>query len=105
MLAYKMAIEKSLNCTIHQDGPQGLISWSVEYLVTEFFVSPIEIIKAATRNDADCCGVLKDRGTLETGKYADLISVRGNPLNNIKDINEIDIVMVGGNFFDPLIGH
>src|SRR5215475_4263945 len=42
--------------------------------------TPWQTIVAATRHSADLCGALADLGTIEAGKIADLIVVRGNPL-------------------------
>jgi imidazolonepropionase-like amidohydrolase len=46
-------------------------------------LSPMEAIVAATRNNADAYGRLKEFGTLEPGKKADLLVVNGNPLDDI----------------------
>lgn len=46
-------------------------------------LSPMEAIVAATRNTADAYRKLDDFGTLEPGKKADIIVVRGNPLEDI----------------------
>jgi imidazolonepropionase-like amidohydrolase len=101
---YAKAIKMGVNYCLQQDRPKGLIPWSIAYLVTEFGVSPMNAIMAATRSPAECCGVLDDRGTLEPGKYADLISVKGNPLEAIEVILNKGMVMVGGKVFDPVTG-
>ena len=43
-----------------------------------------------------------DIGTLEKGKYADLIAVTKDPLKNIKELESVDFVMKGGEIFKPL---
>jgi len=46
-------------------------------------LTPMEAILAATRNNAEAYGKLKEFGTLEPGKKADLLIVAGNPLDDI----------------------
>ena len=58
-------------------------------------------ILANTRNAAECCGILDQTGTIEPGKYADLISLRGNPLEDIRNVREKGMIMVGGRIYDP----
>ena len=58
-----------------------------------------DALQLATRNAADALGRLDDLGTLEMGKIADLIVVEGNPLENIKmlqDIGSIKVVVKEG---------
>jgi len=57
-------------------------------------LSPMESIVAATRNAADCCCMLEQTGTLETGKLADLIVVRGDPLADIRSLQDHDSVLL-----------
>lgn len=57
---------------------------------------PMAAIQAATRNAAQLLGQEKDLGTLEKGKYADLIAVTGDPLADIKLLERVAFVMKGG---------
>ncbi len=65
-------------------------------LLVELGMSPAQAILAATRNAADLMGVLDEGGTLEPGKWADLVAVRGNPLENVELLKEVGFVMKGG---------
>src|SRR5215213_5326018 len=56
---------------------------------------PIEAIRAATVNAADLLGVT-DRAVIAAGKLADLIAVRGNPLEDVKTVQQVLWVMKGG---------
>jgi imidazolonepropionase-like amidohydrolase len=56
---------------------------------------PIDAIRTATLNAADLLGVT-DRGVIAPGKLADLIAVPGNPLDDIKVLEQVGWVMKGG---------
>jgi imidazolonepropionase-like amidohydrolase len=99
------AIEKGVKYAVHTDDHHGGIPFGVEALVKKFGVSPMEAILAGTRNPAECIGFLDEVGTLEPGKYADLFSVRGNPLENIEDLYNVEMVMVGGKIYDETTGY
>ncbi len=59
-------------------------------------LSPEQVIQAATRNAAEHLGMLDELGTLEPGKFADLIIVDGDPLLDISVIHNIEVVIKGG---------
>jgi imidazolonepropionase-like amidohydrolase len=58
-------------------------------------MKPAEAIRSATVNAADLLG-LSDRGVIAQGKLADLIAVRGNPLDDVKTFEQVLWVMKGG---------
>ena len=53
----------------------------------------------ATVNGADLLGRSDDLGTLEQGKYADIIALDGNPLTQIENIEKVVFVMKSGKVF------
>lgn len=68
-------------------------------LMTEIGMSPMEAIVAATKNAAEALGLGDAVGTVEHGKKADLILVDGDPLEDIRILQEkekILLVMKGG---------
>ena len=65
-------------------------------LMVKFGMPPVEAIKAATVNAADLLGLTAEIGTLEPGKSADLIAVKGDPLKDVKALKLVDFVMVRG---------
>ena len=66
-----------------------------EYMV-QAGMPPIEAILAATRNGADLIGAPDKIGSVQTGRFADLVAVAGNPLTDISEMRRITFVMKGG---------
>ncbi len=64
--------------------------------MAEAGLTPAEIIRAGTRNAAEHLGLLKDLGTVEPGKIADLILVAGDPLKDISSLHRIQMVVQEG---------
>tara|TARA_B100000780_G_scaffold168337_1_gene117835 strand:+ start:1633 stop:3087 length:1455 start_codon:yes stop_codon:yes gene_type:complete len=62
---------------------------------------PIDVLKAATINGAMALGVADRLGSLESGKSADLLVVKGNPLDDIKAARNIRFVMKAGQIHNP----
>lgn len=65
-------------------------------LLVRFGMTPMEAIEAATVNAADLLGVSDIAGTLEPGKSADIIAVKGDPLADIKVLKSVNFVMARG---------
>ncbi len=61
--------------------------------------TPMAAIQAATIVPARAMGMEKELGTIEAGKRADLILVKGNPLEDIHNIRNVEFVMTGGKMF------
>jgi imidazolonepropionase-like amidohydrolase len=62
---------------------------------------PVAVLKAATINGATALGVDVRLGSIEPGKYADMLVVNGNPLEDIKAARNIRFVMKEGIIHDP----
>ena len=56
----------------------------------------MEAIKAATWNAADLIGDTADIGSVQPGRYADIIAVSGDPLKDITVLEHVAFVMKGG---------
>ena len=76
--------------------PHGLNAKDFAILVDELDVQPLEAIRMATMNAAELIGVEDEIGSLEPGKWADLIAVVGNPLDDIRVLEDVRFVMKGG---------
>ena len=59
----------------------------------------MEVIKSATVNAADLLDMSSSVGTIEAGKFADIIAVNGSPLENIQELLEVGFVMKGGKVY------
>jgi imidazolonepropionase-like amidohydrolase len=59
-------------------------------------MSPLQAIQTATIHGADLLGWSSKIGTLEAGKWADLIAVEGDPLKDVTTLQRVKFVMKGG---------
>lgn len=79
-----------------------------EYMV-EAGMPPMEALYAATYSAADLLGQLDALGTLEAGKYADVVAVPANPLDDIAVLHDVTFVMKEGAVYKqggaPVAGH
>lgn len=76
--------------------PHGRNAKDFKILVEELDVQPIDAIRMATVNAAELIGIEDQVGTLEPGKWADLIAVAGNPLQDVTLLEDVRFVMKGG---------
>lgn len=66
-----------------------------EFMV-KFGMKPMDALRSATVVTADLFGLSAEVGTLEPGKLADVVAVKGNPLDQISAMRQVDFVMKGG---------
>jgi imidazolonepropionase-like amidohydrolase len=57
---------------------------------------PMQAIQSATAVAAHYMGWDQDVGSIEAGRFGDLIAVRGNPLQDIGVLQHVDVVIKGG---------
>jgi imidazolonepropionase-like amidohydrolase len=68
-------------------------------LMVKYGMTPIQAIRSATTTAAEMLGMQNDVGAVATGKYADIVAVKGDPLADISLLEKIDFVMKGGEIF------
>ncbi len=68
-------------------------------LMVEAGMSEMDVLVAATVNAADLLDMSDSIGTLETGKFADIIAIDGSPLDDIAELLDVDFVMKGGKIY------
>ncbi|HUM11615.1 MAG TPA: amidohydrolase family protein [Myxococcaceae bacterium] len=65
--------------------------------------TPLEAIRVATLDGATFLGIQDRTGSIQAGKEADLLVVRGNPLQRIEDIENVERVFANGKAYDPKV--
>jgi len=83
----------------------GTQALDFEALVKRAHISPARAIQAGTINNAEILGWADRIGSIEKGKYADLIAVSGDPLADITELQRVKFVMKGGKIIRNEIGH
>ncbi|MFQ5704448.1 MAG: amidohydrolase family protein [Gemmatimonadales bacterium] len=97
--AFQKALERHVKIANGTDA--GGYAWSenqaqeLSYMV-RYGMSPMAAIRAATLVPAELLGQQADIGTLEPGKFADMIAVSGDPLSDISELQRVTFVMKSG---------
>ena len=95
----KMAFGTDAGVYPHGDNAKQFVT------MVKFGMTPPQAIRTATQNSADLIGRSKDVGTIEAGKYADIIAVTGDPLQDVSVLQNVGFVMKGGVVYkDKLAG-
>ncbi len=68
-------------------------------LLTQASMPPADALFAATRNAADLIGASDRIGSIQPGRYADLVAVAGDPLKDVTEFEKVQFVMKGGTVF------
>jgi imidazolonepropionase-like amidohydrolase len=76
--------------------PHGLNAHEVDVYVNQFGMSPLQGIQTGTINAADLMGWTDKIGTIEPGKWADIIAIDGDPLKDVKLLQHVPFVMKSG---------
>jgi len=76
--------------------PHGLNAHEVDVYVNQFGMSPLQGIQTGTINAADLMGWTDKIGTIEPGKWADIIATDGDPLKDVKFLQHVNFVMKSG---------
>ena len=71
-------------------------NWMEFVYMTEAGMPPLEAIKCATVNAATLIGIADKAGTLEPGKWADIVAVEGDPVKDIHAMGQVRFVMKEG---------
>ncbi len=75
--------------------PHGSAAGQLRVMV-EYGMTPIQAIRAATRNAAEALSRAADVGTLAVGRYGDIVAVTGDPLTNVRLLEKPSAVIKGG---------
>jgi len=78
--------------------PHGINARQFAFMV-KYGMTPMQAIQSATSNAADLLGKSNLLGSLQPGKYADMIAVSGDPLENIRVLENVKFVMKEGKVY------
>ncbi|HEV8286403.1 MAG TPA: amidohydrolase family protein [Chitinophagaceae bacterium] len=92
--AYKAGVKIAFgtDAGVYQHG----MNWLEFTYMIEAGMKPMDAIKAATINAAELLGMKDQLGSIETGKFADIVAIDGDPLKDSKTFGKIVFVMKDG---------
>ncbi len=96
--AFKRALAHHLKIAYGVDDDPDFVSKEFGALVSGG-MTPIDALRAATVNGAELLGRSNEIGTLEPGKFADIVAVEGDPLADITVMEKVVFVMKGGEVY------
>jgi imidazolonepropionase-like amidohydrolase len=91
----KAAIKAGIKFAVGTDGMHGGLAQEIQYLV-DFGATPSQALMAATYHAARVCGLEESIGTVQPGKFGDVIGVKGNPLEDIGALKSVKTVISRG---------
>jgi imidazolonepropionase-like amidohydrolase len=95
----KRAMQAGVKIALGTDAavyPHGLNAHELDVYVNQLGMAPLTALQTATINAADLMGWSAKTGTLEPGKWADIIAVEKNPVDDVKVLQDVKFVMKGG---------
>jgi imidazolonepropionase-like amidohydrolase len=95
----KRAMQAGVKIALGTDAavyPHGLNAHELDVYVNQLGMAPLAALQSATINAADLMGWTAKTGSLEPGKWADMIAVDTNPLDNVRVLQNVKFVMKGG---------
>jgi imidazolonepropionase-like amidohydrolase len=95
----KHAMESGVKIALGTDAavyPHGLNAHELDVYVNQLGMKPLAALQTATVNAADLVGWSAKTGSLEPGKWADMIAVETNPLEDVKVLQDVKFVMKAG---------
>ncbi len=98
---HELGIHIAMGTDMGYEPGMGTNAYELE-IYCELGMSPMHAIQTATKNAAEAIGMGKELGTIEAGKLADIVVVEGDPLDNIKILQErekIQLVMKEGDVY------
>jgi imidazolonepropionase-like amidohydrolase len=96
---FKRAMQAGVKIALGTDAgvyPHGLNAHELDVYVNQLGMSPLAALQSATINAADLMGWTAKTGTLEPGKWADIIGVEKNPMDGVRVLQDVKFVMKGG---------
>ena len=88
LIAYRAGVKIFMGTDSCNTMPFGLHAWELELMQRQMGMSPLEAITVSTSRAADALGIGTMTGTIEPGKWADLLVVDGDPLADLKILQD-----------------
>ncbi|HEY1985841.1 MAG TPA: amidohydrolase family protein [Terracidiphilus sp.] len=79
--------------------PHGLNAHEIDVYVNQLGMTPLAALQTTTINAADLMGLTAKTGTLEPGKWADIIAVEKNPMDDVRVLQNVKFVMKAGKVY------
>jgi imidazolonepropionase-like amidohydrolase len=95
----KRAMQAGVKIALGTDAavyPHGLNAHELDVYVNQLGMAPLAALQSTTINAADLMGLTAKTGTLEPGKWADIIAVDRNPLDDVRVLQDVKFVMKSG---------
>lgn len=95
----KKAIAAGVKVALGTDAavyPHGLNAHELDVYVNQFGMRPLAALQTATLNAADLMNWTSHVGSLDPGKWADIIAVSGDPLRDVRLLQNVQFVMKSG---------
>ncbi len=70
-------------------------------LMVKYGMTPAQALHSANMSAAELLGMQDQIGSLEPGKFADIVAVPGDPMADIQQLEKVNFVMKGGSVFKP----
>ena len=101
--SFQRALRKGVKIAFGTDAggfPWDAVNEAKEFeYETRYGMTPMQAIQSATRVAAELLGMSDRMGTLETGKFADIVAVPGDPLQDITALQRVGFVMKNGEIY------
>jgi imidazolonepropionase-like amidohydrolase len=106
-VSFRKAVARGVKIAFGTDAgpfPHGTQTKEFAYMV-RFGMTPAAAIQAATIRAAELMGWQDRVGSIEKGKYADLVAVSGDPLSDVTELERVKFVMKGGEVVRNELAH
>jgi imidazolonepropionase-like amidohydrolase len=99
---FRKAVQMGVKVAFGTDA--GGFDWNIDPaiefpLMVKYGMTPKQAIRSATVNGAELLKMQDQIGTVEAGKFADIVAVQGDPLADVSILQKIDFVMKGGKVY------
>jgi imidazolonepropionase-like amidohydrolase len=95
---FRKAVEAGVKLAYGTDSGVYPHGWNGKQFakMVEWGLTPMQAIQTATMNAADLLGWSDRVGSVQPGRFADIVAVNGDPLTDIRELERVTFVMKGG---------